>query len=222
MIPVAMYFCVPLLFGAVKKKSSSPIKPSTAEASSIAENFVLPVAKITGAQHPKTLSWIDVLRRLENDSLAAPAGIAIDARNPFAARVVASPDKSLAEDEGADGVKQRDAEPERKAFAKLPAAKTNPIRNLGLQLNATVVGRRSRLATINGEMYEEGETIPVIIETDSESGTDSSEEMELELARIDRRFVLLKMGDFQHLLPLQDDIPYDAIIMKSRSQLSRQ
>ncbi|MEO8494785.1 MAG: hypothetical protein ABI614_06925 [Planctomycetota bacterium] len=93
---------------------------------------------------------------------------------------------------------------------------SNPIRDLGLQLTATMVGQRSRLATINGKTYSQGETIPVIIETGTTA--DSGITLPLELVRVDRRFVVLTMDGQEHCLELPNEISQDAVVVKSRAE----
>ncbi|MBC8356504.1 MAG: hypothetical protein H8E66_31370 [Planctomycetes bacterium] len=214
-LPVALYFCVPLLVGAFGKSSSST-KASTIATSSKKADFVLPVAaKKTPAKGRGRNGWLEVSRWLDRDSLALPATVAADARNPFVGVGREEKDESLVGVDDDERVEQEDIE---QAVENIdgPRVAANPIRELGLQLNATMIGRRTRLATINGKTYEQGETIPVFIETGV--GTDKVTKVQLNLTHVDRRFVELQMDVHQHRLRLRNEIPKDAIVVKPRPE----
>jgi len=160
--------------------------------------------------------WVEVARSLENDLLAVPTGIPANARNPFAVRYKDKIDESLAAVEDDERVRRPETEAESAEGVDRTVVASNPIRELGLQLNATMVGQRSRLATINGRTYREGETIPVIIDTGLTAGAVTT--MPLELARVDRRFVVLEMDGHKHRLQLRNEVSKDAIVVKSRPE----
>ena len=106
MLPVALYFCLPLCVGALKKHSTSAaaVAPDSKNA-----DFLLPAAteKVTTPSRVRQ-GWVEVARWLENDLLAVPVSIPMDARNPFAALGQEKNDESLTEVE--DG--QRVVRPE--------------------------------------------------------------------------------------------------------------
>ena len=220
MIPVALYFCVPLLLGVVKKKSSPSSGAAAVGVAAEKAEFVLPAATNAIVLPSKVeLSWVEVARSLANDLLATPAGVPAIARNPFAAKHQEKNDEPIAAVEGDEPEEPfvgPETEAELKASIDQIGETSNPIRALGLELNATVVGQRSRLATINGKSYKEGETIPVII--DSGEAADAVTAVSLELAHVERRFVVLKMDGVEHSLQLRNDDPRDATVVKSRGE----
>jgi hypothetical protein len=215
-LPIALYFCVPLLFGALKKSSPSNGGSGLAKVSNSAA-FVLPAStKQVATPRRVEQGWVEVAHSLANDLLAVPASIPSDARNPFFTRGHDLADELLAsvyEDERIvlPGTKDELAKP----VDQTPVAR-NPIRELGLELNATMVGQRSRLATINGTTYGQGETIPVIVDQGMAAGVVTT--VPLEVAHVHRRFVVLKMDGYQHRLQLPDEVTKDAIVVKSHPE----
>ncbi|HUG70387.1 MAG TPA: hypothetical protein VMM76_21740 [Pirellulaceae bacterium] len=214
MLPVAFYFCVPLLFGAIKKSSpatnAAPVLDSSKKAA-----FVMPaVMEKTATSGRVQQGWVEVERWLENDLLATPAGLPISTRNPFAAIGHVKKDEALAVIEADERVVGSESEEDLENSVDPATVTSNPIRELGLQLNATMVGKRSRLATINGKTYKEGETIPVNIEADM--GRDQATMIQIQLTHVDRRFVVLQLDSHQHRLQLRNELPNDAIVVKSR------
>lgn len=217
MLPVALYFCVPLLLGAAKK--SSLASSTTGMDGPMKADFVLPAAmELTTTPCREQQGWAEVARGLAEDLLTKPAELPSNTRNPFAAIVQETPDESLAMVEVDEQVvgSDRDAESDAAVEQEQAVVTANPIRELGLQLNATMIGRRARLATINGKTYEEGETIPVIIEAGVEP--DDLMTIELRLEQVDRRFVVLQLDGQQHRLQLRNEIPKDAIVVKPRPE----
>lgn len=217
MIPVALYFCVPLLFGALKKSSPSS---GAAAVAAVPQNasFVSPAAT-NALVTPSRVgpSWVEVSRSLDGDALAMPAGIAASARNPFAAIKRKKIDKSVAAAEGGAPDQEPNAESESaEPVEKAIAAANDPIRALGFRLTATMVGQRSRLATINGKTYEQGETISV--SPDPGIAADAMATVPVTLKSVDRQFVVLEMAGHEHQLQLPNELPRDAIVVKSRPE----
>ena len=212
MLPVALYFCAPLLFGALKK--SSPVTGGI-PAGKVSQQaaFVLPAStKQVATPQQVEQGWVEVARSLANDLLAMPASIPFDARNPFSRSGQDETDESPAvEDDERVVSSDTEAEPVDRTVVT-----RNPIRELGLELNATMVGPRSRLATINGKTYRQGETIPVIIDTGLAAGAATT--FPLELSHVDRRFVDLEMDGQRHRLQLRSEVVKDAIVVKSRPE----
>jgi hypothetical protein len=215
MIPVALYFCIPLLFGAIKK--SSPSTSATSEVDNVKiASFVLPAATKNAATPSRMQrSWVEIASCLENDLLAMPAELPINTRNPFAAIGQKDEDESLTVEDD-ERVVGSEIEVGSEDLVDRTVVTSNPIRDLGLQLNTTMVGQRSRLATINGKTYEQGEMIPVIIEAGEAAAAATT--IQLQLAHVDRRFVVLEMDGHQHRLQLRNEVPNDAIVVKSRSE----
>ncbi|MBI2478064.1 MAG: hypothetical protein HYV60_05275 [Planctomycetia bacterium] len=147
---------------------------------------------------------------------AKPVGLPSNVRNPFVAVGVEKNDESVAVVEGDERVVGSESEEEPESSVDQAVVTTNPIRDLGLELSATMVGQRSRLATINGKTYEEGEMIPVIIEAGSRP--DEVTVLQLQLAHVDRRSVVLRMAGQEHLLQLRNEVPTDAIVVKPRRE----
>lgn len=210
MLPVALYFCVPLLFGSQKKSTAAatdPAKPA---------DFVLPAAvdKVASVETAQD-SWVEVARWLADDRLAVPAPIGADARNPFVVAIPIESEQTIVAATDDEQVRSADIETQVMEIVEEEVTTSNPIRELGLQLNATMVGRRARLATINGKTYERGETITVIIE--GGAVPDLEAELQLELAHIERSFIVLRMDEHQHRLYLPNELPKDAIVVKPRS-----
>jgi hypothetical protein len=58
--------------------------------------------------------------------------------------------------------------------------------------------------------------IPVIIEAGEAAAAATT--IQLQLAHVDRRFVVLEMDGHQHRLQLRNEVPNDAIVVKSRSE----
>jgi hypothetical protein len=217
MLPVALYFCVPLLFGGIKKPSPGTTATTVVKDDSKKADFVLPAATETTATPSRIQqSWIEIASWLENDLLAMPVGLPSNARNPFAAIGQVKKDESLAVLEVDEPVEGAEREEERENSVDAAVVTSNPIRELGLQLNATMVGQRSRLATISGKTYEEGDTVPVNIE--SGMGPDQVTMIHLQLAHVDRRFVVLQFDGHQHRLQLSNEVPKDAIVVKPRPE----
>ncbi len=216
MVPVALYFCVPLLFGALKKSSPST---GAAAVAAVPENasIVLPAAtNAVGTPSRVGPSWVDVSRSLESDALAMPAGIPASARNPFAAIKPEKIDMSVAAAEGGDPNNRPNPESQSAEPGDNPIVASDAIRALGFRLTATMVGQRSRLATINGKTYKQGETIPV--NTDPGMAADAMATVPVKLAHVDRRFVVLNMGGHEHQLQLPEKLPQDAIVVSSRPE----
>lgn len=213
MLPVAFYFCAPLLYGAIKK--SSPLtNASTVIDSSRKADFVRPAATEPATSGQVQRGWVEVERWLENDLLATPVGLPSNTRNPFAAIGQKKKDESLAVSAADERVVASEREEELGNSVDPAAVTSNPIRELGLELSATMVGQQSRLATINGKTYREGETIPVKIEADMRP--DQAAMLQIQLTHVDRRFVVLQLDSHQHRLQLRNELPNDAIVVKSR------
>ena len=217
MLPVAFYFCVPPLIGVLKKSSAE----KNVNASSVAAqaDFVLAATPPSTAapQQQSRQSWMEVAKWIEHDLLAVPAGIPLDARDPFASNRNGAETELLAatEDDERVVLEETDLEVTEQAVEST-AVTTNPIRDLALDLNATMVGQRSRLATINGKTYEQGDKIPVIIESDA--ADDAVTEIELQLSVVARRFVVVEFAGHKHRLQLRNEVPTDAIVVKSRRE----
>lgn len=217
LLPVALYFCVPLFLGTGKTSAVAVPTPGKAD-------FILPTPNPKATQqNPGPKSWVSVASNLDSDLLALPAALPKKSRNPFAWLVTEVPANEAEAD-----VEQNDEEPgltqeelqkleqQRDALAK----SRDPIAELELQLNATMVGKRARLATINGKSYEQGESIHVMIIESIMGSTNEEEEQvtnkELKLLHVDRQFVVVEMDGKQHQLQLRNQIPKDAIVVKPR------
>lgn len=218
MLPVALYFCVPLFLGGMKKKSSSEANAPTAVDAANGADFVLPAATNTIATpSPTTPGWVEAAGWLAIDMMAIPTEIPASTRNPFAAIVREETNEPTTVDVANDErVEESQTDESLVEHVQEVVAAANPIRQLGLQLNATMVGRRSRLATVNGKTYEEGETIPVVI--DAGAGSDVQTTLQLELDHVERRFIVLRLNGQQHRLNLPNELPKDAIVVKPRSE----
>ena len=192
MLPVALYFCVPLTLGTIQKSS-----PATSPAEKVVKQaaFVLPASKDQAATPQRVeRRWIEVARSLADDLLAVPARIPVEARNPFLAR-------------GREVALTDSKKDDRTRVAR------DPIRELGLRLNATIIGQRSGLATINGKTYRTGDTIPVVIDADLPTGAVTT--VPLQLSEVGRRSVVLQMGGHLYRLQLRSEEMKDAIVVKS-------
>ncbi len=216
-LPVALYFCVPLLLGTGKTSTAELPTPGKAD-------FILPTANPKATkQSSGSTSWMSVASTLDNDLLAVPTTLSKESRNPFAWLVADEPASETVVDEqqheeeaGLTQEELQKLEQQRDALAE----SQDPIEELGLQLHATMVGKRSRLATIKGKSYEQGEAIPVmIVERVMGSTSEKAEQVtnrELKLLHVDRRFVVIEMDGKQHQLQLRNQIPKDAIVVKPR------
>ncbi len=174
---------------------------------------------------------------LDNDSLALPTTVSGDTRNPFVRIAMPEPvvlavvegqatdEEQTAEEEA--GLTQEELEMQEKR--ELLAQARNQLKDFGLKLNATMIGRRSRLATINGKSYEQGEAIPVMIIEDVANSADAFQEQateiheqftekEVMLLHVDRRFVVVEMDGQRHRLRLKNEIPKDAIVIRPPSK----
>lgn len=212
-LPVALYFCVPLLFGAGKKSAPAIGEHAAATVSKPADFVLHTKANEEAPPSPSAIGWVAAARALDNDLLAVPAIIA-DARNPFAAIVQDKNDESSDAGDVGEQVAQSETEQESEKSINQNAVAINPIQALGLQLTATMVGQRSRLATINGKTYEEGQ-ISVKIDPGVPGGPEITVPMKL---KVDRRFVDLEMGGYRHRLQLPTEVSRDAIVVKSRPE----
>ena len=212
MLPVALYVCVPLLLGSQKKPNATvanPAKPA---------DFVLPAA----ANAPRAVeaaqsSWVEVARWLAVDQFTLPTMIPADVRNPFIAakEPETKADQELVATTDDERIELVDEDSQPPEVVEEDVTGDNPIRKLGLKLNATMVGRRCRLATIDGRTYEQGETISVLVEGDAKP--DPATELRLELVQIERNFIRLRMDDHEQCLYLPNELPKDAIVVKPRS-----
>ena len=174
MIVVALYFWGPLvwkLFSAGGPKRSNANMASLILTDDPAEGG----QKNLGRNSPK-FRWEKVRQLVQRDARMTSAAFDVAWIDPFAKQAGAAETVTVAE-----------ASPE-KAVASAAAAAAAALdpNNLGVVLNSVMIGRRSRVATINGDSYREGDLLSI---TDKH---DKSVSYEFRVLRIGRSTVQLE------------------------------
>lgn len=176
LLPLAAYFIVPLVW----KKDAK-----TGGNVALAAAIVAPTAAPFAASNfqPGIPDWRQTSQWLAQDSRLRPRRD-FGERNPFA---------------GATPPPVEESEPEAVDESVGTAAPVTPA-ELGLQLSATVIGPRTRLATINGRTYAERAQIRI----KQMAGDDGSQPvLTMELRSVAKNFVVLEYGGGIYRLPLQ-------------------
>ena len=191
---VALYFWVPLarkmIFGA---------KPATAPATVV--QAAAPVQSVPtlldgSPQSPVTETkqgWDMLASWMEQDRFMQPAALSDELLNPFAERIdpaarnVANLTVTLATAAGAASVAAQAAAAN--VALNIAEAQAQDGAKLGLALQGTIVGRRKRLATINGFTYAEGSAVEVL---GAAAKPEDDELAPATLAEVHRGYVLLR------------------------------
>ena len=180
MVLVAMYFWAPLFRKAlVGNKPSGPPANSVTQTTGLAATSPAAAPVLMDAAPPPPVSsvqakhdWNTLANWIKDDQHMRSVALTDDFRNPFAKYV--DPDSLTQADAGdAERSKLEPVEPQELDGAKL-----------GLVLQATLVGRHKRLATINGFSYAEGSSVDL--------PTADEQEPAPILAEVHRDHVLLK------------------------------
>jgi len=187
--PVALYFVVPLFL---------PKKPTIDEAQRvkvIAPNSkpvmaTFATASATVTQLPVSVgpNWEQLNRWIEADARRKSGTIASDQRNPFQAVPV--------EMERTETVAANDDPPVEPV--RPPELTQERFEALGLKLTGTMLGRRSRSATINGRRYVEGAKVSPV----DEDGRASADGHVFVLKRVGPHLAILEMQGLQFRLEL--------------------
>ena len=152
---VALYFWAPLLFG---RGEDAPDEVAASEDESLPQPVTAsPLAGTTAPAAP-TFTWQQLTTWREQDKFAKPASLPPGLRDPFLMAGSAPMGDGVAPGEGS----------QMQPFAAVATPEA-----LGLQLGGTVVGRRTRAATINGKTYSQGAAVAVR-QSDGEEGSDGS------------------------------------------------
>ena len=148
--PVALYFVVPLCLPKSQVNESQKIKV-------IASNDVPAATPLTNVSSPLPLrtgpTWQQLDRWIESDWRRTPATVSASQRNPFQPTVI----------EGAAVETVTEPEPQVVSTAMSQEA----FAAMGFKLSGTLVGRKTRSATINGKLFMEGtpvtESEPIVL-----------------------------------------------------------
>lgn len=192
--PFALYFIAPLFKGVLPKstKASAAVVP----ADSAPFVLPLPVLEPTTVEVANT-NWREIAQWMETDQLSQPVHAFTFARSPFV-------------DPAAPGPESEADEAEEEQEAELPTTVQDILEEGYLTLTMTMLGKRRRLATINGKVFSEGDVIPVTVER----GLGRRELFKLNLARVERRSAVITYNEETFQIELQDRIPADAIIVR--------
>jgi len=141
-----------------------------------------------------SVDWKAAVARLRGEPRMSPIDSFALTRNPFASLSVpdALENEEDNEDE-AEGKNDLKSEPTPRTFEEL-----------GLLLNGTMVGSRSRMATVNGQNYQEGDEIAVLTaeSTVNDQSETQSEQLTLLLWEIHSRYVIVSYDGQLHTLRL--------------------
>jgi hypothetical protein len=193
MLPVALYFCAPLFKGFLPTKSKQhPAKVLPKQDPFLA---ITQAAEATPVETETVSRWQDVANWMKRDVLASATNVSPAMRNPFAGSATSDSDD------------ENDEQGDENVEAAHDAA--DQFGKLDLQLTATMVGSTVKLATINGEVFREGQVIPVVIE---QSGRRRPIQIEATLSQIERRAVVLECDGTVRRLQLRNEIPRGAIV----------
>jgi hypothetical protein len=191
---VAAYFWLPLVgkwFGGESTEDAEVTVANETGGEGASAN-VAPPEKQTPVV--KSVDWKAAVARLRGEPRMSPIDSFALTRNPFAnlSVPVALENEEENEDE-AEGKSDSKAEPKPRTFEQL-----------GLLLNGTMVGSRSRMATVNGQNYQEGDEFAVLT---AESTIDDQDEPQLEqstllMKEIHSRYVIVSYDGQLHTLYL--------------------
>lgn len=159
---VAVYFWAPLVAKSLGKKE--PDAAATAVAESVDATSASPAVTTTNASpaEAEQLDWRTAIARSRDEPLMAAVNNFSLTRNPFANLSIPDVVEALEDDEEIEEGK-----------AKPPVAlKRLTFDELGLVLNGTMVGTRRKMATVNGNSYQEGDEITI---TDLDMGSAGAE-----------------------------------------------
>ncbi|MGE0758307.1 MAG: hypothetical protein AB7O38_14865 [Pirellulaceae bacterium] len=157
MLPIAAYFVGPLVWKSLPSARGSVSPATVTKALVAASPFVPCLDGDTASKSSSPASWHELREWMQQDRRMRSAPFQ-GLRDPFrAVAAVASPTEVA------------DAEEERtEASGKdTPLSELKPDlspEELGLHLTATIIGKRIRMATINGKPYRERATIDVSAE----------------------------------------------------------
>jgi hypothetical protein len=179
MVLVAGYFWAPLVLKALGAKGSPPAAIAASQASTAGDSSGSPAAVPATAN---VLGWEQVQQAIRADGLMASAQLDPAWRNPFAARP-----GQAATDNNPPAAEIEPASVERTE----PAVPDISPAEAGLVLQSIAFGSRRRFATISGEVYREGETIPAA------SGTG-----EFKLTKVTRLGIELTQNGHPHWLEI--------------------
>lgn len=191
---VALYFWLPLarkmMFGAKPAPATVAQVQSAAPVASVPT--LLDGSPLTPVTETKQ-SWDMLATWMEQDRFMQPAAVSDELFNPFAERIdptarnAADLMVTLATAAGAESVAAHVAD--KNVALNIADEQEQDGAKLGLALQGTIVGRRKRLATINGFTYSEGSAVEVL---GSAVKSEDDEPARAILAEVHRGYVLLR------------------------------
>lgn len=199
MFLVATYFWIPLLgdlFGGDSSGEADIATPATRAQADIPAS--VEVTKSTKGE-AKPLDWRTAVARLREDPLRGPIETFSLSRDPFAnLSIPLATQPPELEEETEEQKTEHDVQ-------QPPEPMPPTFEELGLVLNGIMVGINSRVATINGTNYREGQTVTVF--ADNSSRADSlppqTTEVKAEVNSIHSNFVVVRYDGRPHKLVLK-------------------
>jgi len=155
-----------------------------------------------------SFKWQTVVGWLAQDFVATPAMLPDGQRDPFKREKSISAEALINQFLGGTEEELDDTESQRAAIVSTYI----DLSQLPLVLGGTIVGKRIRSATINGNAYREGGKIPVIVdnggkitisESGQETGEKSEQRIELDLEEVHPRYVVIKWQEKQRRLEME-------------------
>ena len=197
---VAIWYWAPLirdwLPGGTAEASGSPlIIPQTNGAT----------APRTGTEptegQPSKYSWRTLVQWLNKDPLTRPAVLSENDRDPFQRQTKSTAEELL---NALLDEQDRQTDPSGASSAGTLGGAPIELATLRLVLGGTIVGKRGRSATINGNTYREGELIPLRLDggTNKDGGR-SEEVIAIVLKEVHPRFVVIEWQGQQRRLELE-------------------
>ena len=193
---VALYFWVPLarkmMFGAKPAAAPATVVQAAAPVSTTNVPTLLDGSPLTPATETKQ-GWDMLATWMEQDRYMQPAAVSDELFNPFAERIdpaarnAADLTVTLATAAGAASVAAHAAD--KNLALNIAEEQKQDGAKLGLALQATIVGRRKRLATINGFSYAEGSAVEVFHAAAKSADDEPGPAI---LSEVNRGYVLLR------------------------------
>jgi hypothetical protein len=160
----------------------------------------MPPVSNEGEKRPTSCNWQTLVAWRGQDSATEPATLPDGLRDPFQRKK--TPNAEALISQALD-----DDEKELEASNSLPAAIAGApidLAQLQLVLGGTIVGKRVRSATINGNIYREGGAIPVTVDGGGQNtGEESGETIGLTLREVHPRHVVIEWQGQQRRLEIE-------------------
>lgn len=212
---VAAYFWVPLVGKWLSNGSDTDVATvNSADALAVpAQVAAINEQSVTA----EPVDWETAMSRLREEPLMTSIDSFSLTRNPFANLSIPDAIKSLQDEE--------EREEETESHLEIAADTTPPkFDELGLLLSGTMVGSRSRMATVNGKSYREGEEITTAVGNTANEETlgPRAAETTLVMQEIHSQFVIVSYGGERHTLRLQPiTLSQSRRILMNRRSLKR-